>query len=81
MIIKVKVKPNSDKFRIKLVKRGEKSFLKIWLTEAPKKSKANKELLKELRKRFGSVELVSGLNSREKYIKVEDNIKELEEKI
>lgn len=79
MIIKAKVKTNSDKFRIKLLKRGEKSFLKIWLTEPPEKGKANKELLEELRKRFGSVELVSGHKSREKYIKVEHNIKEVEE--
>lgn len=78
MIVKVKVVPNSDKFRILLIKEGDSFYLRANVKNLPKKDKANKELLKGLKKLFGSVEIVSGLRSREKYINVDANIKQLE---
>ena len=75
MIIKVKVKPCSKETKIIPKKTGDELFIEAHLKERPEKGKANKELLRELKKLFGDLELVSGHSSREKYIKVNDNIK------
>ena len=80
MLIKVKVNPGSGKFKISLERDLNGPYLRIWLKSQPEKRKANKELLKELKKVFGEVEIVSGASSREKYIKVSNNIK-IEEKL
>ncbi|MCD6398821.1 MAG: YggU family protein [Candidatus Aenigmarchaeota archaeon] len=80
MLIKIKVKPNSGKFKISLERDLNGPYLRVWLKSQPEKGKANKELLKELKKVFGEVEIVSGASSREKYIKVSNNIK-IEEKL
>jgi len=80
MIFKVKVKTGAEKFMVKTESDMDGPYLKIWLKSQPEKGKANKELLKELKKLFGDVKIVSGATSREKYIKVSDNIK-IEEKL
>ncbi|MCD6477407.1 MAG: YggU family protein [Candidatus Aenigmarchaeota archaeon] len=78
MLIKVKIKPGSERFRISIETDESGYYLRIWLKSHPEKGKANKELLKELKKLFGRVELVSGATSREKYINIDDDI-DLEE--
>jgi uncharacterized protein (TIGR00251 family) len=61
--LKVFVKPNSPKFKIKL-DRGE---IVVFSTEEPVKGKVNKEILKETSKLLGfKVEIVSGLTSKQK---------------
>jgi len=74
MLVRVKVKPGSKKFKIELKEDENGPYLSIWLKSQPKRDRANKELLKELNKIFGHVKIVSGRTSREKYIKVENNI-------
>ena len=64
-IIEVFVKPNQPKFDIKI--DGDEII--IFSTEEPVKGKVNKELIKELSKRFHTkVELVSGFASRQKQL-------------
>ena len=72
MLLRLKVKPNSDKVRIKLFGSGKDKYLKIWLKSPPKKGKANKELDKILRKKFGEYKFVSGATSRDKFIKIRE---------
>ncbi len=55
MIIKVKVKPNSKEFKIK---KGE-----VWgisLTKPAKDNKANIELIREMKKRYGRCRIIKG---------------------
>ena len=64
-LIKVKVIPNSKKETIK----EEHGILKIHLTSVPEKNKANAELVKFFKKKFGlNVEIISGQKSREKVL-------------
>lgn len=61
----------------------EKEFILIKTTQQPEKNKANKEILKELKKIFKSdIEIVSGIKSKEKKIKInlpkEEVIKKLQ---
>jgi len=81
MIIRVKVIPGSKEFKVIFKRESNGPYLKIWAKSRPERGKANKELLKELKKLFGDVELISGFNSREKYIKMKHTIKEIEERI
>lgn len=69
ILIKVIVKPKSDKFKIE----QEENNLLVHTRSPPEKGKANKELIKELSKLFGhEVYVVSGLKSREKIILLKD---------
>ena len=78
MLLKIKVKPGSEKVRIKLEKeegsRKEEFYIKIWLKSPPKRGKANRELSRLLKKLFGEYSFVSGATSREKLIKVNGDI-------
>ena len=68
-IIKVCVKPNSPKSEVVGM---EDDCLVVKVSAPPEKGKANKELLKILRKHFKAkrVEIISGETSRTKFIKV-----------
>ncbi len=67
VIITIFVKPNSAKFSVEL--DGEE--IVVHATEEPERGKVNKEILKELTKRFkAKVELVSGATSRQKQLVV-----------
>ena len=67
-IIEVYVKPNSQKFELK-IDNGE---ITVFSTEEPVKGKVNKELIKELSKIFHhKAQIVSGLTSRQKRILIE----------
>jgi len=79
MIIRAKIVPGAKKFKIELKNDENGSYMKIWVKSQPEKGKANREILKELKKIFGDVKIVSGMVSREKYIKMKHTIKEVEE--
>ena len=64
-IIGIFVKPTQPKFSIK----ADGDEIIVSCTEEPEKGKANKEIIKELTKRFHTkVELVSGATSKQKYL-------------
>jgi uncharacterized protein (TIGR00251 family) len=64
-IIEVFVKPKQPKFDVKIDGDG----VIVFSTQKPEKGKVNKEILKELAKRFNvKVELVSGFTSKQKHI-------------
>jgi len=65
VIIKVKVKPNSKEFKIKKGKIWE-----ISLTKPAKDNKANLELVKEMKKRYGSCKIIKGKTSKNKIIEI-----------
>ena len=65
MIIKVKVKPNSKEFKIK---KGE--VWEISLKNQAKDNKANLELIKEMKKRYGSCKIIKGRSSKNKLLEV-----------
>jgi uncharacterized protein (TIGR00251 family) len=65
-IIEVFVKPQQPKFDVKI----DGDYVVV-STQEPEKGKVNKEILKELAKRFHvKIELVSGFTSREKHVLV-----------
>jgi uncharacterized protein (TIGR00251 family) len=69
-VLKAKIFTGKKEFSIAFDK--EKNLLIVKATEAPDKGKANKEIVKELQKRFlANAMIVSGLKSREKLIKIE----------
>ena len=65
MIIKVKVKPGSKEFKIK---KGE--VWEIFLKSQAKDNKANLELIKEMKKRFGQCRILKGKTSRIKLLEI-----------
>ena len=67
VFLSIFVKPNSPKFKIE--QDGEE--IVVYATEVPEKGKVNKEIIKELSKRFrAKVELVSGATSKQKRLLV-----------
>ena len=78
MLLKIKVKPGSERVRIRLEKeegsRKEEFYLKIWLKSRPEKGRANRELSRLLKKLFDGYSFISGATSREKLIKVNGDI-------
>ena len=73
MILKVKVKSNSEKQEIKKISEDE---YKINVKSFPEDNKANIELLKLLKKHFKgkyeNINLIKGLKSRDKIIEVKN---------
>ncbi|MFA5125622.1 MAG: DUF167 domain-containing protein [archaeon] len=68
-IINAKILTGKQKFSV--VFNKEKNLLIVEATEKPENNKANKEILKKLKKYFkADIEIVSGLKSKEKTIKV-----------
>ncbi|MFH0701202.1 MAG: DUF167 domain-containing protein [Candidatus Woesearchaeota archaeon] len=66
-LISVRVTPHSS--RNELVE--EEGKLKLYLQAVPEKDKANKELIKLFKKELGlKVEIISGLRSREKILRL-----------
>jgi len=71
MKIKIKVHPNS--FKEKIEKIGD--VWGVWLKEKPIEGKANLKLVNLLKKYFGKeVKIKSGFNSRNKIVKIKDEI-------
>lgn len=65
MIIQVKIKPNSKEFKIK---KGE--IWEISVKRPAKDNKANLELIKEMKKRFGSCKILRGKSSKNKVLEI-----------
>jgi uncharacterized protein (TIGR00251 family) len=67
MIIKVNVKTNSNKQKIEKL---SESVYRVSLKSLPENNKANKELLKLLKKEFGKQgKIIRGKKARQKIIK------------
>jgi len=66
MLMAVKVHPNSKHFKIETRENG----LEIWLTEPAEDGKANRELIKKLKKRFGSCKILKGATSSKKLLEI-----------
>ena len=69
MKIKIKVKPNSSQQKIEKISEGE---YKVYLKAVPEKGKANLELVKLLKGKFGDVRIVRGKTSKNKIVEVVD---------
>jgi uncharacterized protein (TIGR00251 family) len=68
MILEIKVKTGSNKQRLEKISESQ---YKISLKSLPESNKANKELLKLLKKEFGrEARIIKGMKSREKIIKL-----------
>ena len=81
-ILNAKISTGKNKFELSFDK--EKEIILIKTTQQPEKNKANKEIIKELKKFFKvDTHIVFGLTSKEKKIKIylpkEEVIKKLEE--
>lgn len=76
-IIGIYVRPRSKQFQVKI----EDDEIVVLCREAPMKGRVNRELTKELSKRFKRrVEIVSGLSSRQKRILIpEISVEEIAE--
>jgi len=69
-ILKLKISPNSAFFRLAGFDQGE-TELRIKVRAPAHKGKANKEIIKELKKIFNSeIEIIRGEKSREKIVLV-----------
>ena len=69
--INVKVITHSKSFKIDVIDKEDK-LVKIYTTQPPTKNRANKELLKNLKHIFKcNVEIVKGMNSSKKLIRIE----------
>ena len=71
LVFDIKVVPSSGKFSVVKDKKGE---LKCFLKSAPENGDANRELIKELSKLLrlphNDLEIIMGLTSRKKKIKI-----------
>lgn len=71
MRVNVKVKPNSPSQKIEKISENE--YI-VFLKKPPEKNKANIELMKLLRKHFGTeVKLLKGKTSKNKIIEVKND--------
>lgn len=69
-ILNAKIHTGKNEFSITFDK--EKEIILIKSTEQPEKNKANKEIIKELKKFFKTdIKIVFGLTSKEKKIKID----------
>jgi len=76
-IINIYVRPHCKQFQVKI----EDGEIVVFCREAPMKGRVNRELTKELSKRFKRrVEIVSGFSSRQKKVLIaEASVEEIEE--
>ena len=69
MKLKIKIHSNSSQEKIKKIAKDK---YEIWIKEKPIEGKANKRILKVLKKYFNKKIIIkSGLNSKNKIIEVE----------
>ncbi len=68
-ILNAKISTGKNKFELSF--DNEKEIFLIKITQQPQKNKANKEIIKELKKFFKTdIQIVFGLTSKEKKIKI-----------
>ncbi len=65
IVVEAKVKPSSKEEKIEY----SDGLLKIWVKEPADKDKANKSLIKLLKRAYGDCEIASGHRSRKKFIR------------
>jgi uncharacterized protein (TIGR00251 family) len=65
MMVRVKVKTNQHSFS---VKKG--NVWVIGIKSSPEKGMANREIIRELSKNYGSVRIISGFKSRNKVLEL-----------
>ncbi|MDD4250617.1 MAG: DUF167 domain-containing protein [Candidatus ainarchaeum sp.] len=79
-VLKLKVSTKKPKVQIKL--NEEKNTLLLDVKSLPEKNKANKEIIKELKKFFKSeIKIISGLKQKEKIIEIYSNKEEIFNKL
>ncbi|MCD6476551.1 MAG: DUF167 domain-containing protein [Candidatus Aenigmarchaeota archaeon] len=66
MIIKIKVKTNSDKFKI--IKHRD--YWLVYVKSKPEQNKANIEIIKQFSKIYGKCRILKGLKSNNKLIEI-----------
>jgi len=72
VLVDIEVSPNSDKFSISGYNEW-RDEIQLRIKSIPQKGKANKEIIKEFTKLTGSsIEIVSGLKSQHKTLKIYD---------
>ncbi|MCE5215231.1 MAG: DUF167 domain-containing protein [Methanobacterium sp.] len=72
LLVNIEISPNSSKFEISGYDEW-RDEIQVRITSIPQKGKANREIIKEFIKLTGSrVEIVSGLKSRHKTLKIYD---------
>ncbi len=72
LMVDIEVFPNSDKFSISGYNEW-RDEIQLRIKSIPQKGKANKEIIKEFTKLTGSsIEIVSGLKSQHKTLKIYD---------
>lgn len=70
MRVLIKIHPNSS--QEKIIEIQENESYEVWIKEKPIEGKANKELIKVLKKHFRkSVKIISGFSSRIKIVDIE----------
>jgi uncharacterized protein (TIGR00251 family) len=68
--MKIKVHPNSSQEKIEKINKKE---FEVWLKEKPVSDKANKKLIRILKKYFGrEVKIKSGFTSKIKIVELKD---------
>jgi len=67
MRLSVIVKPNSGKQEIEKISENE---FRVYLKSLPENGKANLELIRLLKRKFGNCRIVSGKSSRKKVVEV-----------
>lgn len=76
VLVNIEVSPRSDKFKISAYNEWRKE-IEVKITSIPQKGKANKEIIKEFSKLTNTqVEIVSGLKSQHKTLKIYDITRE-----
>jgi uncharacterized protein len=71
---RLKLKVSTGKPQFKLSFNEDEDLLLVEIKSSPEKGKANKEIIKELRKYFKKeIKIVSGFKSKEKIIEIIDS--------
>ncbi len=72
LYLSLKIIPNAQTTKFVELMNGEESVLKIRVAAVPEKGRANKEIIKFLKKEFSAsqVEIVSGLTTAQKLVKI-----------
>lgn len=77
MLIKAKIKPNSKKIKIFF----KDNSLQIYLTEPAENNRTNLELIRTIKKIFGSCKIIKGLHSRTKLLEIPTDLNTFKDKI
>jgi uncharacterized protein len=80
--IRLKLKVSTGKPRFKVKFNEDEDLLLVEIKSNPEKGKANREIIKELKKYFKKeIEIVSGFKNKEKIVEINSSKKELLEQL